>query len=210
MRCETFVAKPLDDNVYLVIDEGTREAIVIDPALGGEAVYAKARDLEVSVKFILNTHGHADHTADNAFLQSKTGAKIGIHESDLDWLEKNAKNRPGYLAETPLPSKADLRLREGSQVQVGDTALTVLHTPGHTDGSACFYEGNRGVLFSGDTLLRGGPGRTDLLGSSPGLMTLSLRRLRQLPRETKVFPGHGPATRLADEAWMQNLSYPVL
>lgn len=210
MRVETFLAGPLDDNVYLVIDEGSREAIVIDPALGGDAVLAKCREFDVAVKYILNTHGHADHTADNAPLQSKTGAKIGIHESDMDWLERNAANPPNYLPNAPPASKADVRLREGSTVKVGEVALTVLHTPGHTDGSACFYEVDRGVLFSGDTLLRGAPGRTDLRGSSPGLMKLSLRRIQALPRETKVFPGHGPATRLGDESWLVNLSYPVL
>ena len=107
--------------------------------------------------------------------------------------------------------KADLLLKEGTEIRLGNTALTTMHTPGHTPGSAVFYVANEGVLFSGDTVMAGASGRTDLRDGSPGKMTLSLRRLyRELPGDTKILPGHGPATTLRNESWIADIEYPLL
>jgi len=98
-------------------------------------------------------------------------------------------------------------LKEASVVKVGSVELRVLHTPGHTEGSVCFHVPGTGYLFTGDTLLRGTFGTTSGAGASPAFLFRSLQRLWGLPPETKVFPGHGPPTTLADETWIPNLRY---
>ncbi len=210
MRVEVLRSPPLDDNVYLVWDESTRDAIVIDPALAKDAILETAKRVGAAIKVILNTHGHADHTADDGSLKQATGAKLGIHEVDAYRLEKNAKQPPSYLPAAPAAVKPDLVLKEGTEVKVGAVGLTVWHTPGHTEGSSCFFAKSEGILFSGDTILAGGPGRSDLQGSSPAKMVASLRRLSQLPLATRVFPGHGRATTIGEEPWLPNVVYPLV
>lgn len=210
MRVEVLRSPPLDNNVYLVIDEGSGEAAVIDPALAKAQILETGERLRATIKVILNTHGHADHTADDGPLMEATGAKLGIHEVDAYRLERNAKQPPEYLTAPPPAVKPDIVLKEGSEVKVGSTVLTVWHTPGHTEGSVCFYAKSEGILFSGDTILAGSPGRSDMQGSSPAKMVASLRRLSQLPPATRVFPGHGPATTIGDEPWLPNIAYPLV
>ena len=210
MIVERFLSPPLDDNAYLVVDETSKEALVVDPALASQTILEKAKELGTSIKFILNTHGHADHTADNAPLQAATGAKIAIFEVEAGRLQRNARESVWYLSSPPPASKADILLKEGSEVRVGSLVLVAFHTPGHTEGSLSFYAPSQGLLFSGDTLFAGSCGRTDVAGGSPARMVMSLRRLGLLPPETRVLPGHGPETTIARETWIANLAYPVV
>ena len=211
MRVTSFTVPPLRNDAYLVVDESSLEAAVIDPGQGAQKILASLKLSGAVVKYVLNTHGHADHTGDDAPMRDATGAKIGIHEVDAYWLERNAKDAQPYLAKPAPAAKADLLLKEGTEIRLGNTVLTTMHTPGHSPGSAVFYVANEGVLFSGDTVMKGSSGRTDLRDGSPGKMTLSLRRLyRELPGDTKILPGHGPATTLRDESWIADLEYPLL
>ena len=210
MRIETLVVPPLDNNVYLAVDEASHQAAVIDTGLGARDLLAKAESLGVKIIAILNTHGHADHTADDAPLKAATGAKLAIFEVDAYRLARNAKESKWFLPAPPPAVTADLLLKEGTTVPVGGVVLETLHTPGHTEGSCCFYDEANGVLFSGDTLFAGSCGRTDTLGASPAKMKASLRRLAELPPDTKVLPGHGPATTIGKETWIADLAYPVV
>ena len=210
MRVETLVVPPLDNNAYLVIDEASKQAAVVDPALGAKDLLAKAESLGVQIVAILNTHGHADHTADDGPLKSATGAKLGIFEVDAYRLARNAKESRWFLPAPPPPVTADLLLKEGTSVPIGGVTLVTIHTPGHTEGSCCFYDAADGVLFSGDTLFAGSCGRTDTLGASPAKMKASLQHLAELPPETRVLPGHGPATTIGKETWIADLAYPVI
>ena len=207
MDIETFVVPPLENNIYLVYDGGTKEAVLVDASLGAAKVLPRVQDLRLALKFVLNTHGHHDHMADDARIAKETGAKVAIHEADVYRLEKNAHEPRPYMPAPVPPAKADLVLKEGSTVKVGGVAIEVLHTPGHTEGSACFYVPEAEVLFTGDTLMAGTFGITGAPGGSPAMMWRSLRRLYQLPPETKVLPGHGPPTRVGDESWIANLRY---
>ena len=207
MEVETFVVPPLENNVYLVYDAGAREAVLIDSALGADAVLPRVKELGLALKFVLNTHAHHDHVADNARIAQETGAKIGIHEAEVPRLERVSHEARPYLPTPPPPSKADLVLKEGTVVKVGAAELRVLHTPGHTEGSVCIHAPDLDVLFSGDTLLAGTFGDANGPGGSPAMMWRSLRRLYALPPDTKVFPGHGPPTRVGDETWIGNLRY---
>jgi glyoxylase-like metal-dependent hydrolase (beta-lactamase superfamily II) len=210
MRIETLVVPPLENNVYLVIDEASKEAAVIDTGLGAKDILSRAESLGVKIVMILNTHGHADHTADDAPLKSATGAKLAIFEVDAYRLERNAKESRWFLPAPPPPATPDLLLKEGTSVRIGAITLVTLHTPGHTEGSCCFYDEADGVLFSGDTLFADSSGRTDTLGASPARMKASLQRLAQLPPGTRVLPGHGPATTIGQETWIADLTYPLV
>ncbi|TLZ58859.1 MAG: MBL fold metallo-hydrolase [Methanobacteriota archaeon] len=211
MRVTTFTAPPLKNNAYLVVDDSSLDAAVIDPGLAGQKILDSLKLSGASVKFILNTHGHADHTADDAKVKAATGAKVGIHEVDAFWFDRNAKSGRPYLQGPALPVKGDLLLKEGSEIKLGNTVLVTMHTPGHTLGSAVFYVASEGVLFSGDTVMAGSSGRTDLQDGSPAKMGFSLKRLyRDLPADTRVLPGHGPETTLRRESWIADLSYPLI
>ncbi|OGS49586.1 MAG: hypothetical protein A3K65_09330 [Euryarchaeota archaeon RBG_16_68_12] len=211
MRVTAFSVPPSDNTAYLVVDESSLEAAVIDPALGSKKILEALKLAGATVKFIVNTHGHPDHTADDAPLKAATGAKLAIHELDANRLEMSARDaRPTF--DDPLPlAKPDLLLKEGTGVRLGSTLLVTMHAPGHTEGSVVFYEAAEGVLFSGDTVLQGTSGRTDVRGGSPAKMVASLRRLyRDLPPDTRVLPGHGRETTLRDESWIADLAYPVV
>lgn len=198
----TILAGPLDNNVLLVADRATRAAMVVDPALGATApVLAAARNLEVEIVSIVNTHGHWDHVADNAPLAAATGAPIAIHTADAERLARPA----GVLGPLPWeipPSRADRLLTEGDTVQVGAVTFTVLHTPGHTPGSICLYSAAWSLLISGDTLFAGSYGRYDLPGGDPDALQDSLARLAELPAATQVYPGHGGTTTIGAEDWL--------
>ncbi len=210
MRVVSLVVPPLDNNVYLVVDEASKQAAVVDTGLGSKDLLAKAQELGVKIIVILNTHGHPDHTADDAPLKSATGAKLGIFEVDAYRLGRNAKESRWFLPAPPPAVAPDLLLKEGTTIPVGAITLETLHTPGHTEGSCCFYDEADGILFSGDTLFAGSSGRTDTLGASPAKMKASLQRLAQLPPETRVLPGHGPSTTIGQETWIADLAYPVV
>ncbi len=210
MRVETLVVPPLDNNVYLVVDEASKVAAAIDTGLGAQDLRAEADSLGVTIIAILNTHGHPDHTADDAPLKAATGAKLAIFEVDAYRLARNAKESKWYLPAPPPAVVPDLLLKEGTTIQIGGITLETLHTPGHTEGSCCFFDRADGILFSGDTLFAGASGRTDTLGASPARMKASLQRLAEFPVETKVLPGHGPSTTIGRETWIADLAYPVV
>lgn len=210
MRVERIVVPPLDNNVYVLVDEASHQAAVVDTGLGASELQAKAAELGAKILYILNTHGHADHSADDAPLQKATGAKLAIFETDAYRLVRNAHESRWFLPAPPPEAKPDLLLKEGSTIPVGGLTLETIHTPGHTEGSCCFYVPKENVLFSGDTLFRGSCGRTDTLGASPAKMAASLRKLSRLPPDTRVLPGHGPETTIGAETWILDLEYPVV
>ena len=144
---------------------------------------------------ILNTHGHPDHIYGNAAVKEATKARLAIHRLDAYRL---GPKRPATPLAIP-PCDADDLFDEGALSYVSDLKVVALHTPGHTEGSTCFYfEGER-VLFSGDVLFQGSTGRWDLPGGDRDQMERSLERVMTLPPDTKVYPGHGASTTIADE-----------
>ncbi len=188
---------PLATNVYLLGDPATREALAIDTAIPsaawiGERLAARGWTL----KLIVSTHYHWDHVGDNAAVQAATGAPIACHALDRHGLE-----HPQPLgAPFPIPpSVPAVELAERGRIRFGSILLQVLHTPGHTEGSVCLVAEDDGLLFSGDTLFRGGWGRVDLPGGSADAMVSSLARLALLDDPLRVLPGHGLPTTIARE-----------
>lgn len=210
MLIEKVVAPPLDNNAYLVIDEKGKLAAIVDPALAGEELLELAEKHGVKVLYVLNTHGHPDPSADDESIRKTAGAKIAIFDLDAPRLEKNARETRWFLPAPPPPVKPDVLLKEGSELKVGDLLFRTIHTPGHTEGSACLYVPSEGALFTGDTLYKGSHGRTDTFGGSPAKLVFSLRRLKELPPSTRVYPGHGPETTIGDESWLNDIVYPIL
>jgi glyoxylase-like metal-dependent hydrolase (beta-lactamase superfamily II) len=194
---------------YLVYDRRGGKALIIDAPLGSTPFYLNAiKKAEVSVQYIVSTHGHWDQIADNARLADATGAPLCAHQWDAARL---ADPRLGSdLPADKLPAvrgrHADRFLRDGETLQVGELEFDVMHTPGHTPGSLSLYEVRSGALFSGDILSRHNIGRSDSPGGNAQQLRQSLSRLAQLPNDTRIFPGHGLPTTLRDERWLLDLA----
>jgi glyoxylase-like metal-dependent hydrolase (beta-lactamase superfamily II) len=167
----------MDNFSYIVGCEDTRQALVIDPGADVRRIISAAQKENLEIVYIVNTHGHGDHTAGNAELKSLTGAKIIIHTLDADRYPE-----------------ADILIIDEDPFQLGETTFDILHTPGHTPGGICIYI--QGNLFTGDTLFVGDSGRTDLPGGHRPTLGKSIRRLMELPDDTVIWPGHnyGPTT----------------
>jgi len=187
----------LHTNCYFVGDETRKVCAVIDPGASINKIAAVLSELGMTVSAILLTHGHFDHVMAAASLQRKTGAELYIHREDELWLDPENVGHRGYIAEEYEKPRVDGYLNDGMTFTVGDLAVQVLHTPGHSRGSCCFLCGD--ALFSGDTLFCGACGRWDLEGGDEREMMDSLRRLSQLPGDPRVYPGHEMKTTLERE-----------
>jgi len=175
---------------YLVWCQRTREGLLIDPAGDEDRVVSTVNQRQVHLKYIVNTHGHVDHTCGNERVKALTGAKIIIHEL------------------TPSPP-ADITVTDGDEIVAGDVSLEVIHTPGHSPGGICLLGG--GNLFSGDTLFVGGIGRTDLPGGSMSQFMQAIReRILTLPGETIVWPGHDYGPRPSSTIEIERKTNPWL
>jgi len=196
------VVGPIATNVHVLADPRTREAIAIDtatPCLAWIADELAARDW--TLKLIVSTHGHWDHIGDNAAVAEHTGADIAVHPHDR---ERLTDPQPLWAPFEIVPSIPAVELAEGGEIHFGAIRLTVLHTPGHTEGSVCLFGRDDGLLFSGDTLFAGGWGRVDLPGGDPDAMVASLGRLTELEDAVQVLPGHGGTTTIGRErAWLE-------
>jgi len=179
---------------YLVWCPDKKEALLIDPAGNEEELVEKLAEKELTLKYIVNTHGHYDHTGGNVRIKEMTGTQIVMHKSDSDLFSSDlGQQMATQMGYDPTPP-ADITVTDGDTIRVGNVTLAVIHTPGHSPG--CISLLTEGNLFTGDTLFVGGVGRTDLPGSSMQAFLKSLKeKLLPLPDETVVWPGHdyGPA-----------------
>ncbi len=198
MLIETLVVGPLQVNCYIVGCEKTRRAAVIDPGDEGKRILATLADAGLELQTVINTHGHFDHVGGNRLLVEETGAELLIHQADLPWLQQ-ASGHAAFYGLAAIPSPQPSRLLAGGEVlAVGEIALTVIHTPGHSPGGICLLSGQH--LFSGDALFANSIGRTDLPGCDHNQLVGAIReRLLVLPDDTIVHPGHGPDTTIGRE-----------
>jgi glyoxylase-like metal-dependent hydrolase (beta-lactamase superfamily II) len=173
---------PIQANCYIVGCKKTGEAVVIDPGGDVSRIVSEIVKKKFTVRYILNTHGHWDHTAGNDELKEITKAPLLIHRADAGGLHE----RPEGL------------LEEGQEILFGTWTLRVLHTPGHTPGGVSFF--SPGVVFTGDTLFAGSIGRTDLPGGNYTALIQGVRhKLLSLDERVRVYPGHGPPSTIAEE-----------
>jgi glyoxylase-like metal-dependent hydrolase (beta-lactamase superfamily II) len=174
---------------YLVFDEDSREGFLIDPAGDEGRLLGLLDENEVKLRYIVNTHGHADHTCGNDLLKRETGALLVMHELDDAFFQKpECREWAASMGFKPSPP-ADVRVRDGDELTVGGLTMRFVHTPGHTPGACCIWI--NGNLFTGDTLFVGAVGRTDLPGSSFDQLLESLRdKILPLSPGTVIWPGH--------------------
>ena len=201
IQVEQMKVGPMAVFAYIVGCESEKEALVVDPAGSEGKILDRVKALGWTLKYVVNTHAHADHTCGNRAVLSKTGAKLVIHEDDANQMT-SGKNKAFSLALGKKPSpKPDMLVKDGDSLAIGKETLQVIHTPGHSPGSMCLH--GTGNLFTGDTLFVGAVGRTDLGGGDLGTLLLSVKKLLSLPPETKVWPGHNygetPTSTLAHE-----------
>lgn len=207
MVVRAFVGGPTASVGYLVCDRNGGSCLVVDAPPGLTRKYMEAaKALQVEVLSIVNTHGHWDHIADNVTLAGATGAQICAHSWDAARMSDPTLTMDEHTRFKVAPSRAERYLNQGDQVVAGDISLEILHTPGHSPGSICLYDPVGHTLFSGDTLLRMGVGRTDIAGGSSDRMRESLGKLAALPDDTRVYPGHGLPTTIGAERWLLNLA----
>lgn len=187
MKIHQFKAGPIRTNCYVVEDEASKQALVIDCGGEPEKVLALLAQDRLKLTLIVATHGHWDHLEGVRLLKEKTGARFLMHRADLFGLK---------TTDAPQP---DGFLTDADRLEVGSLKFEVIHTPGHSPGGSSLYNEREKVLFSGDTLFLGTYGRVDLPYSDEAAMAGSLKRLLKLPPETIVYPGHGNPTTIAAE-----------
>jgi hydroxyacylglutathione hydrolase len=203
MLIHVFPSGPFSTNTYLVAYAHTREAAVIDPAPDSFfEIQPFIVHHKLHLRKILLTHSHWDHIADVKKFKDEYAAPVYIHSFDVPNLKQPGSD--GLPCWLEIPSvEPDMLLEEGMEVTVGELKLQVIHTPGHSPGSVCFYEPKEKILLSGDTVFKGTMGNLSFPTSQPSLMGRSLAKLARLPADTKVFPGHGPTTTIGEESsWM--------
>lgn len=195
MILKRFVVGPLETNCYVLGDEDSKEAVVIDPGGDPEAIKNYIKKNNLKLKYIINTHGHGDHIGANPYFP---GADVLIHESDADFLTEPALNLSSSFGLKISVPKANRLLNDGDKIKVGKLELEVMHTPGHTPGGICLRYDN--IIFTGDTLFFEGVGRTDIPNASWDRLLESIKnKLMALPDESRVYPGHGPETSIGHE-----------
>jgi glyoxylase-like metal-dependent hydrolase (beta-lactamase superfamily II) len=193
-----FVVGPLQSNSYLVIDEASRRAAVIDPGMESEVVLDAVRRRGLCLDAVIVTHGHFDHVYSGALFKATTGAEVVMHPKDLPLLAEVPETARFFGIKAPVPPQPDRLVHEGDTVAVGSLSLRVIETPGHTPGSISLSLDD--AVFVGDTLFAGSVGRTDLTGGSLEALLHSIRtKLLALPDRTVVYAGHGPATTIGAE-----------
>lgn len=187
-------------NCYIVLDEESKETMVIDPAGDVDKIEEMINILDGKLKYIYLTHCHADHILGVTELKTKCGGKILIHRYDSEGLNNPEINLSPYIGMGNIELEADSRIDDNDLIHLGNLEFKVIHTPGHTKGGTSIYCKEEKCLFSGDTMFRGTWGRTDLPTSSrEDIMDSIVNKLLKLPDDTIVYPGHGLSTRIEDE-----------
>ena len=192
---------PIMANCFILGCEKTKEAVVIDPGDDADRILMELAKAELTVTYLINTHGHFDHVGANKRMKEVTGATLAVHPDDAPMLSQLSRSAASFGLAAENSPEPDMLLNDGDKVTFGSITLSVIHTPGHSKGGICLY--TEGHLFAGDTLFAGSIGRTDLPGGDYDTLIASIKgKLLHLPDDTVVYTGHGPETTLLNEKRM--------
>jgi hydroxyacylglutathione hydrolase len=197
MKIQTLTVGPLEENCYLVIDESTNRAVLIDPGDEPARILAALRASGATLESVWLTHAHFDHLGGLAGVLRAQPVPLYMHPLDAPLHAIAVDSALRYGIRIEAPPAADRDLDEGDRVRVGSQELTVMHVPGHAPGHVAFH--NDEVVFGGDCLFAGSIGRTDLLYGDREVLDASVARLVALGDDFTLFAGHGPATTIGRE-----------
>lgn len=206
MKVRTFVCNMLHENCYLVYDEVSREAAVIDPGFywnEEQRSFSKfVEENDLHIKYLLCTHLHFDHIFGTTFIEDTYGVKLSASLDDSAWITNFAQSVARFgIQPNTMPRPVGHPLHDGDILMLGDKSLKCIATPGHSAGGMCFYAPDSNMLFAGDTLFQGSIGRTDFAdGNYAQLISSIQKQLLILPPNTIVYPGHGDPSSIEDEA----------
>lgn len=198
MILETLTVGVLASNCYIAGCPDTGECIIIDPGAGASRILNAVSKLRLTVKAIVNTHGHYDHVSANGKIKKATGAPVLLNKKDLGVYKKPA---PGLSLILKSPPPPDRFISEGEEILFGSQKVRVMETPGHTAGGiSLVLEREKTAIFTGDTLFNLSIGRTDLSGGSLKEIMRSIKeKILIYPDDTIIYPGHGPASTIGQE-----------
>ena len=212
IKIETFVFNMFAENTFVVWDEETKEAAVIDPGTSGLSEEELLDDFivknDLKIKYLINTHGQIDHILGCSFVKEKYNPKFLIPEKDIPLLQNAHLQASAFGVEFKEPPKPDKFITEEEELQLGNTKIKFLFTHGHTPGEYCIYFGEEKICITGDVLFKEGIGRTDLWGGDYNRLIRSIEtKLFTLPGDVKIYPGHGEPSTISHE--MTNNSFLV-
>lgn len=198
MIVENLTVGPLQANCYIAASEQTGAGVIVDPGGDAELIRHAIRSRKANIEWILLTHAHFDHVGALNGVRRAVAAPVAMHRAELPNLREAARAASLLGLHIEQPADPERFLQDGETVDGKGYSVQVVHTPGHTTGGVCFYVDD--VLFSGDTVLASSVGRTDFPGGSHSQLIDSIRsKILTLPSETRILPGHGPATTVGDE-----------
>ncbi|MBS5860633.1 MBL fold metallo-hydrolase [bacterium] len=198
MILKQYIAGPIDANNYLVADEKSKEAVLIDCSEHVQKILDDVKELGLKVKYILLTHGHFDHVMGVNSMKKELGAEVLINQKDEKQLEMTQTILKTFGIFVEKNPEYDKYIDKNTELKIGEIPIKIFETPGHTEGGLCYLID--GKLFSGDTLFRNYVGRTDLPGGNYAKLENSIKNvLYKLPDETEVFPGHNEMTTIGYE-----------
>jgi glyoxylase-like metal-dependent hydrolase (beta-lactamase superfamily II) len=197
MKIDWVTVGPFQENSYLVVDESSKHAVLVDPGDEAPRILGMARDAGVTPDAIWLTHAHLDHVGAVAAIKREWDIPVYLHDADLVIYRRASQSAQRYGFTMEQPPDPDRTLADGDVMSVGSLRFMVRHTPGHAPGHVVFL--GEGVMLGGDLLFAGSIGRTDLPLSNPDDMEVSLAVAASFDRDTIVYPGHGPPTSIGNE-----------
>lgn len=202
LKISVIPVTPFMENLRILIDESNHEAVVCDPGDAAAEVNAALGSADITLKAIILTHGHLDHTGGVAKLHELSGAPVIGPAAEDDFLIMGIKSQSQMLGLDECKSFTTRYVKDGEELRLfSDPKLNfeVIATPGHTPGAVCFYCESEGFILTGDTLFQGSIGRSDFPGGDYDTLIASVKKLLELPEDTKVLPGHGPDSTIGWE-----------
>jgi hydroxyacylglutathione hydrolase len=197
VRVESRVVGEFQENTYLVVDESSKRAVLVDPGAEPERLIAMVKESKAVLEAIWLTHGHLDHIGGIVGVRKKWNVPVYLHAADLPLYVRAHAQAELYDVPFEQPEEPDYYVADGDTLRVGSIDFSVLHTPGHSPGHVLFTHDH--TILGGDLLFAGSIGRTDLQLSDPARMEESLARISEFDDQVQLFPGHGPSTTIGRE-----------